>query len=548
MKHLSTLLAAAAMALLGGCANMQSHDARVSGAQAAAESGSVAAALQQLEASATTESAKKELLYNLERGELLRLAKRYPDSTAAYLLADEQVKAWEETAKTSPDKLLGMAGAALVSERLKAYEGQDYEKVMLTTRLALNRIAVGDWDNARVDVKRTHEREAVIAELRAKELVAAEEEAKKNGAKSGGRELNGYPVETLDDPAVLALKNGYQNALSHYLSGFLYEVLNEPGLAAPGYRKAIELNPNAPVLDEGLRGLDQRTSFTHRRRQKMTDVLFLIESGSAPARKPVSFTVPVPTGRGVVGVSISYPVIQASNSPYINTVTVGNTPIKTQPVVDFNVMARRALRDEMPGMVVRTVSRAIAKGVVQDQAQKRLGLLGGLVAVVATSATEQADDRMWRMLPERVYVARAYLPPGTHKVSIDGRELPEPVVIDGQYAVVPVRAYTNNLVMGDVASFGKLAATAVAAPEPVKPVETTTATRVTTTTGKGARNAKPATATAPAPAPAKAAATPAAAAPAAAPATAPAPAAAPAANKPAAKPAGGVPLKTSATQ
>ena len=538
MKHLSTLLAAAAMALLAGCANMQSHDARVSGAQAAAESGSVAAALQQLEASATTESAKKELLYNLERGELLRLAKRYPDSTAAYLLADEQVKAWEETAKTSPDKLLGMAGAALVSERLKAYEGQDYEKVMLTTRLALNRIAVGDWDNARVDVKRTHEREAVIAELRAKELVAAEEEAKKNGAKSGGRELNGYPVETLDDPAVLALKNGYQNALSHYLSGFLYEVLNEPGLAAPGYRKAIELNPNAPVLDEGLRGLDQRTSFTHRRRQKMTDVLFLIESGSAPARKPVSFTVPVPTGRGVVGVSISYPVIQASNSPYINTVTVGNTPIKTQPVVDFNVMARRALRDEMPGMVVRTVSRAIAKGVVQDQAQKRLGLLGGLVAVVATSATEQADDRMWRMLPERVYVARAYLPPGTHKVSIDGRELPEPVVIDGQYAVVPVRAYTNNLVMGDVASFGKLAATAVAAPEPVKPVETTT-TRVTTTTGKGARNAKPA------PAPAKASATP-AAAPAATPA--PAPAAGPAANKPAAKPAGGVPLKASATQ
>jgi hypothetical protein len=563
LKHLSTILAAASMAVLAGCANMQSHDARVSGAQASAESGGVAAALQQLEASATTDSAKKELLYNLERGELLRLAKRYPDSTAAYMLADEQVKVWEETAKTSPEKLLGMAGAALVSERLKAYEGQDYEKVMLTTRLALNRIAVGDWDNARVDVKRTHEREAVIAELRAKELVAAEEEAKKNGAKSGGRELNGYPVETLDDPAVLALKNGYQNALSHYLSGFLYEVLNEPGLAAPGYRKAIELNPNAPVLDEGLRGLDQRTSFTHRRRQKMTDVLFLIEAGSAPARKPVSFTVPVPTGRGVVGVSISYPVIQPSNSPLINTVTVANTPIKTQPVVDFNIMARRALRDEMPGMIVRTVTRAVAKGVVQDQAQKRLGLLGGLVAVVATAATEQADDRMWRLLPERVYVARAYLPPGTHKIMIDGRELPEPVVIDGQYAVVPVRAYTNNLMVGDVASFGKLAATAaVAPPEPVKPAETTRVTTSTSKTATGTRAAakpqaagtgttaaKPAAATTAA-APAPAAPAPASPAPAAKPAsspavTAPAAAAIPVATKPAVKPAGGVPIKAS---
>ena len=44
---------------------------------------------------------------------------------------------------------------------------------------------------------------------------------------SGSKEINGYPVETLNDPEVLALKNGYSNALSHYLAGFLYEVLGE---------------------------------------------------------------------------------------------------------------------------------------------------------------------------------------------------------------------------------------------------------------------------------------------------------------------------------
>ncbi|MDZ7938092.1 MAG: hypothetical protein U5M53_07340 [Rhodoferax sp.] len=38
---------------------------------------------------------------------MLRLGKRYDDSTAAYLVADESVKAWEETAKTSPEKLFG---------------------------------------------------------------------------------------------------------------------------------------------------------------------------------------------------------------------------------------------------------------------------------------------------------------------------------------------------------------------------------------------------------------------------------------------------------
>ena len=38
----------------------------------------------------------------------------------------------------------------------------------------------------------------------------------------------------------------------------------------------------------------------------MTDVLFVVEAGDAPARKP-SVHHPVPTGRGMVTASISYP-------------------------------------------------------------------------------------------------------------------------------------------------------------------------------------------------------------------------------------------------
>ena len=44
---------------------------------------------------------------------------------------------------------------------------------------------------------------------------------------------------------------------------------------------------------------------------------------------------------------------------------------------------------------------------------------------------------MWRMLPGRVYIARGYLPPGEHVVTVNGRALPDPVKIDVQYALVP---------------------------------------------------------------------------------------------------------------
>lgn len=474
-------------AALTGCASMQSHDKLASDVQSAGRTGGIPAALAQLEASAKSEDDKTALLYNLERGELLRMDRRYEDSTNAFLLADIKVKEWEETAKTDPSKLMGTVGAALISERLKNYEGQDYEKVWLTTRLAMNRVALGDFENARVDIKRTHEREAIIAEFRSKETVAAEEEAKSKGAAAGGKELNGYPVETLNDPEVLALKNGYQNALSHYLAGFMYEVLGESGLAAPGYRKAIELKPETGVLEEGLRGLDNRTSFTWKRRQRMTDVLFVVEAGDAPARKPKAFTIPVPTGRGMVTASISYPVIEPSTDPLLTTLSAAGTDLKLEKVVDVNVMARRALKDEMPGMVLRGVTRAIAKGVTQNELQKRGGLVGGLIGAVASAATEVADDRMWRMLPGRVYIARGYLPPGEHVVTVNGRALPDPVKIDGQYALVPLRLYENTVLMGSVASLGKLApasaapvevaAPAAPAAKPAPRANTRTATR-----------------------------------------------------------------------
>lgn len=462
------LSALALSAFLAGCASMQSHDKLASEVQASSRAEGIPAALARLDATATSEDDKKALLYNLERGELLRLDNRYEESNGSFLVADERVKEWEDKAKTDPSKLMGMAGAALISERLKGYEGQDYEKVFLTTRLALNRVAMGDLENARVDIKRTHEREAVIAEFRAKELVAAEEEAQSKGAAKGGKEINGYPVETLNDPEVLALKNGYSNALSHYLSGFLYEVMNESGLAAPGYRKAIELKPDTPVLEEGLGGLDKRSSFTWKRKQRMTDVLFLVEAGDAPARKPKAFTLPVPTGRGMVTASISYPIIEPSKDALLTQLSAADQSFKLERVVDVNVMARRALKDEMPGMVLRGVTRAVVKGVVQDQLQKNAGIFGAVVGAVASVATEQADDRMWRMLPGRIYIARGYLPPGEHKISIDGKQIQAPITIDGQYALVPLRLYGDRVLVGQVAVMGQLAPAPAAAATPAK--------------------------------------------------------------------------------
>ena len=79
-------------AALSGCATMQSHDKVAGDMQNAGQSGGIPAALASLESTAKTEDEKTAVLFNMERGELLRMDRRYADSTNAFLLADVKVK------------------------------------------------------------------------------------------------------------------------------------------------------------------------------------------------------------------------------------------------------------------------------------------------------------------------------------------------------------------------------------------------------------------------------------------------------------------------
>lgn len=249
------------------------------------------------------------------------------------------------------------------------------------------------------------------------------------------------------------------------MAGFVYEALNEPSLAAPGYRKAIELRPDLPVLEEGLRGLDKRTSF--RRQKGATDVLFVVESGNAPIRKSQKILLPIPTGRGLITVGLAFPVIYPDKEARnIDQINLGSMSLPTALITDFNVMARKALKDELPGIQLRSAVRAIGKGLLQDQANKQLGPLGGLIGNVVAAATEpEADDRLWRSLPGRVFIARSFVTPGEYDLGIPGQsDGVKKMTIDGRYMVVPVRVFRDKTYFGEPVQFGSAGVIAALAP------------------------------------------------------------------------------------
>lgn len=456
MSERSSLVALRIVALaltiaVSGCATFRSYDQELGQTITQVSSGNVDSAIKVLESNNKGET--KDLLYYFELGELQRLKDRYADSQKAWRSADQRVQVWEDTAKTDPSKLLTSAASYVLNDKVRPYEGHDYEKVMLTTRMGLNFLAMGDYENARVAIRQTHEREAVIADLRGKEIAEVEQNAQKRGARTSFKELNGYPVQTIDNAAVNALKNSYQSALSHYLAGFVYEALGEPSLAAPGYRLANELQPNQPVLEEALRGLDQRVSAAPDGR---TDVLFVVESGTAPARQSRQFPLPIPVNRTLILLPISFPVMTATSTPTLPAELGidGVESLPVAPITNIDLMARRALQDEMPGIMLRAAIRSTAKAVAQYQLQhqaqqKDNGLLGlaALVLTIGTVVTESADERTWRTLPSEIAIARGRVTPGSHLVILQTREGTRSVQVNvsGRYAVVGLRLLRGQL-------------------------------------------------------------------------------------------------------
>ncbi len=458
-----------ASALLAGCAGnpLRSYDKEMGNTMSLLKEGNLNGALTQLESNNSSGSDKKkdkneegkdktaldspsgkDILYYFEKGELLRLGNEYEPSRDAWLQADEIVRVWEDEYRMNPTKVIGDIGSFLVSDRVRRYDGQDYEKVFLSTKLMLDHIMLGNTDHARIEMKKTFERETLIKNFREQEYDKIKEEKEKQEVAFKPADLleNGYPMDRLEGAEVTALKNGYQNAFAHYLAGYYFEMMGEPSLSDPGYRNALELQPSSALIRAKVNGKGKQA----KPGPHEADVLFVVESGEAPAWKSVTIPLPLPINKKLIVVPLSFPVVISSGVYTPSSLLVGNKNLPVETIVNVDAMAKRQLKDQLPGIIGRTVIRGIVKGGVQYAAQEKAGVIGGLVAGVATVATEQADERAWRTLPARLSIARAILPAGEQTI-----EFRTPrgayrgtVTVGGKVNIVPIRIVGDFVYVG----------------------------------------------------------------------------------------------------
>ncbi|WP_153111999.1 hypothetical protein [Propionivibrio limicola] len=134
----ATLLSAS---ILAGCAGnpMRQYDGELKETVSLVKTGSVKQAVNVLDKNNEPGliTKDKDILYYLEKGQLLTLDSQYAGARDSWLKADEVVREWEESVKTDPAKVIGDIGSFLINDKTRRYDGQDYEKVMLSTDLTL---------------------------------------------------------------------------------------------------------------------------------------------------------------------------------------------------------------------------------------------------------------------------------------------------------------------------------------------------------------------------------------------------------------------------
>jgi len=352
-------------------------------------------ALLELEKNPATGTDK--VLYLMDRAMLQRMSGLYQESNATFEEAKKHIQSLKGTS------LLEQAGALAINDSSMSYEGEDYEQVAIHIYEALNYIALGQLDEARV--------EALQVDLLLK-------------------------AKATDESSFV------EHAFSRYLTGLIYESGGEFDNALIAYRKAEQayekskktLKVNTPLyLKKDLLRLTKKLGLLNEYvayktkfsldvdapsdAKDMGEVVLILHTGLAPIKRSQSLFVNTDDG---VPVRISMPVYQSRASAIAGAQLMVGEHISQAEIVDnIDANARASLESHKGEMMVRLIARAVAKAAISNQAGKQGGELAGFLVDVVAMATETADTRSWLTLPKSILLSRLRLKSGVYPLRLE---------------------------------------------------------------------------------------------------------------------------------
>jgi len=371
--------------LLTGCAG--DYVARTAGYRHEYESYQYPPAIQGFDNEIKSGPQIDQLLSLMDEGMVLHAAGKFDESIKVLAQADKLSERLDFVSVTEEAKVL------ISSERERAYRGEDFEKLMISTLQALNYGQLGEDEDALVEVRRVNER-----------MQRMINEEKK-------------PYEQL--------------AVARYLTGVLWEDQGHADDAFIDYYAANRLAGDLGSLAEPLVRLAKETgrddAFRELRRQypwvqpqplgkDEGQILVVLEAGKAPVKTngsrsggPKAEVIAVPVFRDRPWIRQSQVVLDGDANTAVQPTTI--TSIEQVAKVHLNYRIDGLVARQLGALAIRT---GAAVGVGQATGSEALGVL----TFLALSYINQPDLRSWMSLPAEFQLARYRVPAGMHRLTV----------------------------------------------------------------------------------------------------------------------------------
>jgi len=349
-------------------------------------------------------------LGSLELGRLKMLQGDFSGSSA--VLGPQMEELFDETNEGPVLKKGQIAGNILAGtvgdDRAIPYELPAFELLFGLQYQALNALALGEPDNARVYLRRATAVQEQLKEENGRPDDAAQPEAASDSKDSAANAKNASTaadqITAKLSPVADAVRASYENALAWYLMGLFFSKENDQSNADIAYREAGRINPAILPFTKPQAGAGQ-------------DVVVIYEEDLVDMQEPIK--IPLPFG-GTVW-SVDFPVYGAPpHAPAQIAVEAGGAVAAScVPVVNVQALAYRNLKDRIPGVATRNVTRAAVKIAAQQvanhvdtgNAYANVAIMAGVFAFNTFSTViSEADTRAWQTIPEHVHLARFRLP------------------------------------------------------------------------------------------------------------------------------------------
>jgi uncharacterized protein len=429
MRRLPRVAFLAALAFASGCVSV---DREAAEARAAIASGRPADATA-WSCELATNSFYSTRLGRVEAGRVAWLSGDFPAAEAWFRAA---VDGAIDRQEGEPRLKLGDVGNAALSatvtdDRTREYYLSPYEINLALAYVILAQLANGKIEDARADARLAVYVQDTLAktygEDLAKSAAGGDADEKRRSASSA---VVAQQTEALD-AMMAATRNSWENPVLWWLTGAVLESSGETDMAEASYRKASACRPENAVFRADVERLEKggapaaASAGTAR-------VVLVYEEGLVPQRQSLKIPVPIYTA-----MSIDVPTYAEKTAWLPRRVAVSGAEklVAATPALDVRALAARDLSEQMPGIVVRNITRAAVQAGAQtavNAAGNDYAKLAVLIVNAIATAIRRADTRSWVTLPDGMQVWEdGAMKPGSCQlgVEVDGRTVAVPLTL-----------------------------------------------------------------------------------------------------------------------